>query len=307
MLRRTITLFLVLLGEVGALVLLLRVPTGTLGQIPSLAPEDAVVAAVRVLALILAGWLAASTVLYAIASATRLPALVRSVGWVTLPGVRRLVDGVVATAVVATSTLAVPGTASAMPSGPLAAEFRAPADGHHLYVPRPAGDPDTVKLPAPADGVHLYVPDPADDPLLPAPAEGVHAYAPHPAGDPDTVEPPAPSPPSAAPTVQTHAAGEADAAHGPVERIRPAPALPGPTPTPTYVLRATDHLWSVAASQVALHTGKRLADLSSRDIAPYWVRLVDLNRRRLGSGDPDVVYPGETVLLPNPDGKWGRQ
>jgi hypothetical protein len=289
MLRRTLTLLLVLSGEVGALVLLLRVPAGTLGEIPSLAPEDAVVAAVRLLALTLAVWLTASTVLYAIASAIRLPAIVRGVGWLTLPGVRRLDDGVLATTVVATSTLAIPGATWAMPSGPMAAEFRAPADVLHLYAPHPAGDPVIAESPTHANGRSFNVPSPA--------------------GDPVAVESPFPSPASAALDSQSHAvtgaATEAatDAvAGGPVERGHPAPTPSDPAPTSTYVLRVGDHLWSVAADQVAVHTGKHPADLSARDIGPYWVRLVELNQPRLRSGDPNVVYPGETVLVPEPDG-----
>jgi hypothetical protein len=58
----------------------------------------------------------------------------------------------------------------------------------------------------------------------------------------------------------------------------------------------------VAAGQLAMHTGKRPGELSAREIGRYWVRLVDLNRHRLRSGDPNVVYPGETVLLPEPQG-----
>lgn len=107
--------------------LMLRMPSGTLDEIPRLPPEDAVLVVVRLLAFAVAGWLTASTLLYGLASATRLPALVRGVQWLTLPGIRRLVDGLGTTTVIATATLSIPGTASAMPSTSLGAGPAAPA------------------------------------------------------------------------------------------------------------------------------------------------------------------------------------
>ena len=59
-----------------------------------------------------------------------------------------------------------------------------------------------------------------------------------------------------------------------------------------------EHLWSIAAGQVAMVTGKSPADLSPADVAPYWLRVVELNRHRLRSGNPNLVYPGEVVELP---------
>ena len=35
-----------------------------------------------------------------------------------------------------------------------------------------------------------------------------------------------------------------------------------------------------------------------RDVAPYWLRVVELNRHRLRSGNANLVYPGEVVELP---------
>jgi hypothetical protein len=39
-------------------------------------------------------------------------------------------------------------------------------------------------------------------------------------------------------------------------------------------------------------------DLAAAEIGRYWIRLVELNRPHLRSGDPDVVYPGEAIALP---------
>jgi hypothetical protein len=59
-----------------------------------------------------------------------------------------------------------------------------------------------------------------------------------------------------------------------------------------------EHLWSIAATRVAGASGMPPTDLSPADIAPYWMRVVELNRQRLRSGNPNLVYPGEVVELP---------
>src|SRR5215211_8312664 len=50
----------------------------------------------RTVGLVMAYWLLASTVLYLLASLTRLPSAVRAVGWATLPLARRVADHAVA-------------------------------------------------------------------------------------------------------------------------------------------------------------------------------------------------------------------
>ena len=54
-----------------------------------------------------------------------------------------------------------------------------------------------------------------------------------------------------------------------------------------------DHLWKI--SEVYL-----LRAESDSAVAPYWRRVIDLNLATLRSGDPDLIYPGEVVLLPSP-------
>ncbi len=69
--------------------------------------EEVVAALVRVIALGCASWLAASTLLYLAAGATRLPA--RVIGSMTLPTVRRAVDAALAAVLAATGLAALPG------------------------------------------------------------------------------------------------------------------------------------------------------------------------------------------------------
>ena len=56
-----------------------------------------------------------------------------------------------------------------------------------------------------------------------------------------------------------------------------------------------DHLWIIAQRHLEAATGTTQDDDT---IARYWRRVIDANRDRLRSGDPDLIYPGETVLLP---------
>jgi hypothetical protein len=122
-------------------------------------PEEALVAVARLAALGLAWWLAASTVLYLLASVTSIPGLVRGVRWATFPPVRRMIDGALATSIVVSSTLASPGVAVAAPADRAAVVVELDEAGEQaagaepVYHPRPAGDA----------GPNSYEPRPAND------------------------------------------------------------------------------------------------------------------------------------------------
>lgn len=110
----------------------------------------------------------------------------------------------------------------------------------------------------------------------PTPAqEAVHpAYVPVPAG-------PEPAPPTA------------EAAPPPPA---PEPAPPRTTEPASVVVEPGDNLWVIAE--------RRLADVLGRpprdsETAPYWMRVVEENRGRIRSGDPDLIFPGEEIVLPD--------
>ena len=58
----------------------------------------------------------------------------------------------------------------------------------------------------------------------------------------------------------------------------------------TYTVTAGDNLWKIAAA----HTP------DDEPVGPYWRRLIAANEGRLLSGDPDLIYPGEILVLPAP-------
>ena len=181
--------------------------------------EDAIVAVLRLTALGCAYWLLASTLLYLAASATRLPGLVRGVQWATLPGVRGVVDKVVAASIVAPMVLGTAAPAMAASDAGVAVQ---------VQVPSRPGD---------------------------------------------------------------------DAARPPTLRRVPdsrTQAQPQPPPQPAsgdYTVVKGDNLWRISARKVG-----------NGNVAPYWSKVVETNRGRLRSGNPNLIYPGERVELPPTEG-----
>jgi hypothetical protein len=82
--------------------------------------QEVLGAILRMVGLVMAYWLLASTLIYLVASLSRLPAALRALRWVTLPVVRRVADHAVAvtlaTSMVGGGTVALAGPAGAAPS-----------------------------------------------------------------------------------------------------------------------------------------------------------------------------------------------
>ena len=235
-----------------------------LQQTPS---EDVLLAGVRLAALVAAWWLLGSTLLYVAARVARLHGTAADLGWATLPAVRRWADRAAAVSIVAATALGI----------------GRPAAGD----PPPTSHPTTAPVVIDAD--HR---DPASAPSRPSSSvrTGQAVDPPLAPSAPPVETAPVPSPPPTnAPLVP------------PVVPIAPpAPATPPPSPTAgaTHTVARGEHLWSIAARQVATATEKPPADFTPVDIAPYWLRVIEVNRPRLRSGNPNLVFPGEVVELP---------
>jgi nucleoid-associated protein YgaU len=61
-----------------------------------------------------------------------------------------------------------------------------------------------------------------------------------------------------------------------------------------------DNLWTIARDHLAEVRGGA-DEPTLRKVAAYWLRVVEANRDRLVSGDPDLIYPGERIVLPPVD------
>jgi resuscitation-promoting factor RpfA len=246
-------------------------------------PVDVLAAVTRVAGLATSWWLLVSTTLYWAASLARSAAAVRAAGWVTPPIVRRCVDGMVAVSLA--GVLAGGRTGVAWARSPLS-----PPAGRATGLPAPAGNPPVgsrVVLPADLEAGIVFLPtgdvvsggNPAPATLLPA--------LPLPAIPPSPSEA-ALMPPKATAGVQ---AQEPPEASGPPGAPLPAGGARGGTAEPQATLRVVqpgDSLWTIAAGHVA----------PGRQVAPYWLEVVEANRVAIASGDPDLIHPGESVTLP---------
>lgn len=99
--------------------------------------------------------------------------------------------------------------------------------------------------------------------------------------------PPLPADP-AVPTAAEPGAGDAAA---------PDPT-PAPTPPDVHVVVPGDNLWRLAAQRVAAARGTDPAAVPDRDVHAYWVRVLAANADTIPSRNPDLIHPGDTVLLP---------
>jgi hypothetical protein len=76
----------------------------------------------------------------------------------------------------------------------------------------------------------------------------------------------------------------------------PASAPPVSAPPSTWVIRTGDNLWSVAEATLTRAWGRAPSDA---EVDGYWTTLIAANRARLAhDDDPDLVFPGQVILLP---------
>jgi hypothetical protein len=329
--------------------------------------QEVLGAVARSVGLVMAYWLLASTVLYLLASLTRLPAAVRAVSWATLPLARRVADHAVAvtlaTSMVGGGTLGVAGPALAADgrSGmgpparkPVAAaqatDSTTPQDAPSTsageatepsppsYTPEVAGqaptsgtEATTAPTPAPTAAEPTeptgtaYTPDPAgqEPRRLPAPGQA-SSTAPTEAPTTPTEAPTTPTQPpttTAAPTTTgattTSTTGLRDPAYnfnsattttvgpgerepaddpgpgGPEESNEPGADEPAPETTKetTRKVAEGDTIWTLAEAHMP-------GEPTTQEVAEYVDQVAATNRDQLESGDPDLILPGEEIILP---------
>jgi LysM repeat protein len=324
--------------------------------------QEVLGAVARTVGLVMAYWLLASTVLYLLASLTRLPAAVRAVSWATLPLARRVADHAVAvtlaTSMVGGGTLGVAGPALAADgrsgagpparkpvaaaqatdsTAPQATDSTAPQDAPATSAgeatePSPPSYTPEVAGQAPTSGTEETTP-PTPAPTAAEPTEPTRAaYTPDPAGQeprrlpaPDqasstasteapttTTRPPtttaAPSTTSTtglrdpaynfnSATTTTVGPGEREPANepgsgGPEESSEPGADEPAPenTKETTREVAEGDTIWTLAEAHMP-------GEPTTQEVAEY-VDQVEKANQDLESGDPDLILPGEEIILP---------
>jgi hypothetical protein len=113
-------------------------------------------------------------------------------------------------------------------------------------------------------------------------------------------------------TVSTRSDQPVPRAPGTAVAPTPAPARAGRSPAPppppsgppergtnTVVVRAGDNLWVIARHALRDGEGQHgNAEPGANEIVPYWRRVIAANAATLRSHDPNLIFPGERVVLP---------
>ncbi len=68
-------------------------------------------------------------------------------------------------------------------------------------------------------------------------------------------------------------------------------------PERIHTVMRGDNLWTIAEGELERRLGRRPTE---PEISAYWRNILAVNRDELRSGDPDLIYPGESIRLPSP-------
>lgn len=141
--------------------------------------------------------------------------------------------------------------------------------------------------------------------LGPATATAIEAPIPPPVEAPTVEEAPGFRTPTPAPPgdVRSPAPNDDVRDSSPMPQPREEPPDDQPPNAPaagTVTVVSGDNLWAMTARHLAAARGVDRRTLTDAEIAEVWRVVVRENRSRLRSGDPDLIFPGESVLLPGP-------
>jgi hypothetical protein len=135
----------------------------------------------------------------------------------------------------------------------------------------------TPSLAAPLSSEQDPLPEPGTATLRPLPPDG----APPADEQPTETPPPSPEPPQPDPDPEDPAP-----ASEPAEQA---------APEDRWVVEPGDSCWQIAAEVLADAWQRPPTDA---EIVPYWLDLIHVNGDRFVTGDPDLIHPGQELLLP---------
>jgi LysM repeat protein len=269
-----------LVGVLGAMLL---AGDGALAAPPLARPGDwgawassrggpaAALAVVRLVVAGTAGWLLVATVVMSVAqgSGRRSLAIVEVLDVLTVPLVRRVVQGALGVGLVGATVAGAAGHGGHPPSRPAAVAVEAPvlervgerspgSTASTTSTTSTIRPTTTTTTSTSTTSTSTTVPPPAQVPDLTGPMASVAA---------DLVAVDAP-PPVAAP-------------------LAPPPS--------TWTVASGDHFWSIAERM----TGGSGVGVDERVVRGYWSELIAVNRDRLADpGNPDLLFAGDVLVLP---------
>ena len=165
-------------------------------------------------------------------------------------------------------------------------------------APTTTAPPTTAAPPSSTTTPPRTTPPSTTTPPTTSPATTTTIYIPRPAGPPTTTTTTGPrstTPPAPPPSTTAPPSGGGNQAPAPA----PQPAPPGQSqPARSHRVVQGDNLWTISRDHIAAVTNRRSSDLSDHEIATYWLRVIAVNRSALRSGNPDLIFPGELIMLP---------
>lgn len=126
-----------------------------------------------------------------------------------------------------------------------------------------------------------------------APFAAVVPAAPAAAAEPVAAEPAAPGGTARLSVLPGEPADAAPTSAWPAPSPAPLPA-PEPEEPEEWVVAPGESFWSIAEEVVAEALGR---EPSEDEVRRYWVALIDANRGRLVTADPDLLLPGQRLRL----------
>lgn len=64
----------------------------------------------------------------------------------------------------------------------------------------------------------------------------------------------------------------------------------------TVVVQPGDHMWKISCKRLEEVLGR---DPANEEVSGYWREVVAANEGRIRSGDPNLIFPGEVLMLPS--------
>lgn len=331
--RRVVPLIVTLMTEAATVIGLhflggrapFTIPYRHVGDWLKTAPLPEAIAAITRLALeIGAWWLLTTTVFFVISQILQAPKAVRASTRITPKPLRHRIERALAASLVAGTLLvgATPALADEPlpdPPTPEPTALATPADPPPAPTPEPDPIPvvDTPAVDTPAaDPAPIDAPPPT--PVRTGRAGDVAALAevttefPNPTIDVPVRTPGSEPHTSTAqhPSTPTRAKSKKEGNTSEQAHTPSAPtaagyegATSGPTPIDaiapsTHTVVEGDNLWNIATAALATATGRTINDLTNAEVVTYWVKVCEMNRPNLRSGNPDLIYAGEQITLP---------